>query len=112
LPRSPRRLSYNNQSFGTATTHEVRTHVHPNAAGHVDADDTPADTGIDYLALVEAEHREATRRSINFADLANDNPDPEDGDGPLPDRWPHEPPLPFPTPDDGDDGGAQQEATA
>jgi hypothetical protein len=26
-------------------------------------------TGIDYLALIEAEHRQATRRTINFADL-------------------------------------------
>ena len=29
-------------------------------------------TGIDYLALVEAEHRQATRRTINFGDLYSD----------------------------------------
>ncbi|TVR32325.1 MAG: hypothetical protein EA388_12170 [Nitriliruptor sp.] len=34
----------------------------------------PAPTGIDYLALLEAEHRQATRRSINFADLPDQEP--------------------------------------
>jgi putative transposase len=107
-------VRFNGQSMGTAAPHEVRTHTHPNAAGRDDPDDPPADTRIDYLALVQAEHREATRRSINFADLPNvDSADGDDtdADGPRPpDRWPHEPPLPFPepNPDDGDD----QEATA
>ena len=64
------------RDFGTALPHELKVHVHPKATAEppdvLDGmDSTP--TGIDYLALVEAEHRQATRRTINFADL-----DPED----------------------------------
>jgi transposase InsO family protein len=106
-------IRFNGQSMGRAAPHEVRTHVHPDAASRDDPDDPPAGTGIDYLALVEAEHREATRRSINFADLpSNSSGDDTDGDGPAqpPDRWPHEPPLPFPEPDP--DDGDDQETTA
>jgi putative transposase len=101
-------IRYNQQSFGTATVHDIRTHVHPTAAGHRDTgDDMPAPSGIDYLELVAAEHRDATRRSINFADLpardteSDDGDSDGDGDGPvLPDPWPHEPPLPFGDPTD------------
>jgi putative transposase len=107
-------VRFNGQSMGTAAVHEVRTHVHPKAASvNDDPDDPPAASGIDYLALVAAEHHEATRRSINFADLASDHDDDSDtdSDGPLlPDPWPHEPPLPFPQP--GPDDGEQREATA
>lgn len=110
-------IRFNGQSFGTATVHEVSTHVHPKAASHHDdPDDTPAEISIDYLSLIEAQHRDATRRSINFADLPDDHHDAadrsHDADGPappVPDRWPHEPPLPFDVPED--DRDAPQETT-
>jgi hypothetical protein len=82
----------------------VGTHVHPRAAGHiVEPDDMPANPGIDYLALVAAEHEQATRRTINFSALEPAGPgDDCDSDrghpGSAPDGW-EEPPLPFP---DGD----------
>jgi putative transposase len=102
-------IRYNQQSFGTATVHDIATHVHPNAASHRDADtdDPPVASGIDYLELVAAEHRAATRRSINFADLpAREDEQPDERE--LPDPWPHEPPLPF---DDPTDHQTHQEVT-
>lgn len=95
-------IRYHGQSFGIAAAHRIGTHVHPKAAVGLDApDDMPANSGIDYLELVAAEHRAATRRSINFADL----PD-SDGDHPpsTATAW-QQPPLPLPDPDgpDSDD---------
>jgi hypothetical protein len=56
----------------------VKTHVHPKATAEppevLDGmDATP--TGIDYLALIQAEHAQATRRTINFADLHDSDSD-------------------------------------
>lgn len=72
-------VRYHGQSFGPATPHTVGAHVHPKAASRDDdSDQPPAASGIDYLALVAAEHREATRAAINFADLTNPHPDHRD----------------------------------
>lgn len=71
-------VRFNGRDFGTAIGHELRTHVHPKATAEPPdvLDGMPATpTGIDYLALVEAEHRQATRRSINFADLPGNRHD-------------------------------------
>lgn len=94
-------IRYNGQSFGVARVHRLGTHVHPKATVHLEQpDDMPANPGIDYLALVAAEHHAATKRSINFSKLpASGN---GDGDGDTPSPW-HEPPLPFPGDDDDDD---------
>lgn len=94
-------VRFNGESFGTAAAHQVGTHVHPKATSHLEQpDDMPANSGIDYLALVEAEHRAATRRSINFADLPDPDGDdaaPPGADTPPPPPSPGwlEPPLPF-----------------
>ena len=67
----------NDRDFGTAVPHELKVHVHPKATTEPpDVLDGMTATGIDYLALIEAEHRQATHRTINFADLAH-----HDGDG-------------------------------
>ena len=75
-------IRWNHTSFGIAVPHQLHSHVHPQVDGRGDHDDQPPPaTGIDYLALVEAEHRDATRRSINFADLDpydHDNDEQED----------------------------------
>jgi hypothetical protein len=54
--------------------HELMIHTHPKATAEPPEllDGMPA-TGIDYLALIEAEHDQATRRTINFADLTDDS---------------------------------------
>jgi putative transposase len=66
-------VRHNGQTFGTAIPHELRTHVHPKASAEppdlLDGMPPTGPTGIDYLALIEQEHRAATRRTINFADL-------------------------------------------
>ena len=86
-------------------------------AGRGEADEhaaqTPSPVGIDYLALVEAEHRAATKVSINYAALPDAEPDEHDGErdaSPPRGVW-HEPALPLdPVPDeagrpDGHDDG-------
>jgi putative transposase len=112
-------VRFNGQSFGPAAVHQLGTHVHPKATSNLEhADDMPAvHSGIDYLGLVQAEHRAATRRSINFTDLLDtDSVTPRsDEDGPArvlsAAPW-LEPPLPFPDADhdgadtDDDDGTA------
>lgn len=102
-------VRWNGVSFGLAAAHQIGAHVHPKAVGSLTHhDDMPASTGIDYLALVAAEHRDATRRSINFADLPAGQPDQPDQPE-LPAPWPHEPPLPLP---DAATCDQAQEATA
>ena len=112
-------IRHQGRSFGMAAAHELGAHVHPRVAGRSDRDDhqaqtPPPSTGIDYLALVEAEHRDAARQAINFADLPHTQ-DPDTGRDDEPDRhthsdggqppphgsW-HEPPLPLSDPDDGE----------
>jgi len=71
-------VRYHGREFGPAIPHELAVHVHPKATAEPpDMLDGMASTptGIDYLALVEQEHRQATRRSINFADLDGDRED-------------------------------------
>lgn len=94
-------VRWNGQSFGTAATARIGTHVHPQASAHLTTpDDMPANPGIDYLALVAAEHQRATRRTINFAALPTD-PDPAPEPEPRPTNGWTEPPLPLDLPDDG-----------
>ena len=74
-------IRHNGQSFGEAVIHQISAHVHAQVDGrrdHEDDTDLSTPTGIDYLALIEAEHDQATRRTINFADLdrpETDRPD-------------------------------------
>jgi hypothetical protein len=87
-------IRWHEQSFGTAAIHTIGTHIHPDAAGQLAHPDDmpPVHSGIDYLALVAAEHQAATRRSINFADMTAT---PHGPATPAPSAW-DEPPLPFP----------------
>ncbi len=67
-------VRHDGRPFGTAVPHELKVHVHPKATAEPpELLDGMTATGIDYLALIEAEHRQATGRSINFADLAGDD---------------------------------------
>ena len=93
-------IRYHGQSFGIAKVHRLGVHVHPKATVHLEVpDDMPPNPGIDYLALVAAEYRAATRRSINFADLPAE-PAQTIAASHAQQPW-HEPPLPLP-PSDGD----------
>jgi putative transposase len=69
-------VRWDGRDFGVALPHQLTVHVHPKASAEPpDVLDGMATTptGIDYLALIEAEHRQATRRTINFADLTDDD---------------------------------------
>jgi len=70
-------VRHDGRPFGTAIPHELKVHVHPKATAEPPEllDGMTAATGIDYLALIEAEHRQATGRSINFADLNGNDSD-------------------------------------
>jgi putative transposase len=68
-------VRWDGRDFGLAVPHQLKVHVHPKATAEPpDLLDGMATTptGIDYLALVEQEHRQATRRTINFGDLYSD----------------------------------------
>jgi putative transposase len=71
-------VRFDGRDFGLAIPHQLTTHVHPKATAEppdvLDGMDTTP-TGIDYLTLIEDEHRQATRRPINFADLTGDDHD-------------------------------------
>ena len=110
-------IRYQGRSFGLAAPHEIGEHTHPKAAGRREADEheaqAPPPVGIDYLALVEAEHREATQVSINYAAMLQPDTD-RDGEPagepavPPPGAAWHEPTLPLEADgghphDDGDD---------
>ena len=68
-------VRYNNQGFGHALPHQLRTHVHPKASSERAGllDDMPSGpSNINYLELVEAEHEQASNQPINFHDLDRD----------------------------------------
>jgi putative transposase len=66
-------VRWDGRHFGVAVPHELKVHVHPKATAEPpEVLDGMTATGIDYLALIEAEHRQATRRPINFGDLYRD----------------------------------------
>jgi hypothetical protein len=50
--------------------HRIGRHVHPDASPET-ATVPPAATGIDYLALVAAQHREQLAERINYTDLSS-----------------------------------------
>jgi putative transposase len=78
-------VRHHGRPMGLAVPQVLSRRVHPAAvAGEVAGE--PTRTGIDYLALVDAAHDQATRRRISYTDL------------PDPDARPH------PDRDDGDDG--------
>jgi putative transposase len=61
-------IRYQGRPMGTAVPHRIGRHVHPDA--HPDTAPAPAPaTGIDYLALVAAQHRQQAAQRINYTDL-------------------------------------------
>ncbi|BAH56132.1 DDE-type integrase/transposase/recombinase [Rhodococcus opacus] len=55
-------VRYRGKSFGTATPHTISRHAHPKAKPETTAPQSPAQTGIDYLALTAVAHHEQLRR--------------------------------------------------
>lgn len=66
-------VRYQGRPMGTAVPHRIGRHVHPDA--HPDLPPPPAaPTGIDYLALVAAQHRKELATRINYTDLSSTGP--------------------------------------
>ena len=61
-------VRYSGRPMGTAVPHRIGRHVHPDAHPETAPAPAPA-TGIDYLALVAAQHREQVAQRINYNDL-------------------------------------------
>jgi putative transposase len=63
-------VRFQGRDMGAAVAHRVGVHVHPAARGAEDQQATqPTLTGIDYLALVHAQHTAHLERRVAFADL-------------------------------------------
>ena len=62
-------VRWNGKPFGLAAPQQIRRHSHPRAKPETPAGPPPA-TGIDYLAIIAAEHDAAQRQRINYGALA------------------------------------------
>jgi len=65
-------VRYQGRSMGTALPHRIGRHVHPDARPDLPPPATA--TGIDYLALVAAQHRAELAARINYTDLPATGP--------------------------------------
>lgn len=72
-------VRYQGRPMGTAVPHRIGTHVHPDAHPETAPAPAPA-TGIDYLALVAAQHRTQLAQRINYTDLPAGDSRPERSD--------------------------------
>jgi putative transposase len=63
------RVRYQGREMGMAVPQVIGRHVHPKAKADP-SPSTPPPSAIDYLGLIEARHREETRRRISYADLS------------------------------------------
>jgi putative transposase len=57
---------------GKALPHQISRHAHPKARPETPAEPPPATTGIDYLALIDAEHTRTLADKVNYAALADE----------------------------------------
>ena len=64
-------VRWNGKPFGLAIPQQIRRHAHPKARPETPGQPPPP-TGIDYLAIIAAEHDAAQRRRINYGALAGD----------------------------------------
>jgi putative transposase len=68
-------VRYQGRPMGTAVPHRIGRHVHPDARPDLPPPPAPP-TGIDYLALVAAQHRAQLAARINYTDLPAAGPHP------------------------------------
>jgi putative transposase len=66
-------VRWNAKPYGLAVPQQIRRHSHPKAKPETPAGPPPA-TGIDYLAIIDAEHQAAQRKRINYSALAAAGP--------------------------------------
>jgi putative transposase len=72
-------IRYQGRPMGTAIPHRIGRHVHPDAHPGTAPAPAPA-TGIDYLALIAAQHDQHVAQRINYTDLPVGDSHAEPGD--------------------------------
>jgi putative transposase len=67
-------VRHNATSFGEARARTIGRHVHSRAqAEPADAPATATATGIDYLAMIQADHHAKLTRKISYRDIDTDH---------------------------------------
>ena len=61
-------VRHNGRSFGEARARQIGRHVHPRAQAEP-ADQPAIPTGIDYLAMIKADHHAQLTRKISYRDI-------------------------------------------
>jgi putative transposase len=63
-------VRHDGRSFGEARARQIARHVHPRAQAEP-SDEPATPTGIDYLAMIEADHHANLARKISYRDTAD-----------------------------------------
>jgi putative transposase len=75
------RVRVDGADHGRALPHQISRHAHPKARPETPAEPPTPTTGIDYLGLLDAQHTATLAQKVNYAALAeeqpNQQPDPE-----------------------------------
>jgi putative transposase len=66
------RVRVDGADAGRALPHQITRHAHPKARPETPAEPARAGTGIDYLALIDAEHTRTLAGRVNYAALTTD----------------------------------------
>ena len=64
------RVRLDGADAGTALPFQINRHAHPKARPEVPAEEPPPTTGIDYLALIDAQHAAELANKVNYAAFA------------------------------------------
>jgi putative transposase len=80
-------VRHNGVDAGTATPFQIARHSHPKARPEIPAEGPPPHSGIDYLALLDAEHGRTTAAKVNYAALLG-SPETADHNNERPDGQP------------------------
>ena len=77
----PEKPSHRKSDRPTALPYHITRHAHPKARPEApgSGDDAPRATGIDYLALLDAQHNRQLAGRVNYAALGGDGGQPGHG---------------------------------
>ncbi|HEX5877863.1 MAG TPA: DDE-type integrase/transposase/recombinase [Actinomycetota bacterium] len=70
-------VRWHGRDMGAAVPHRIGRHVHAKARPEPDTNPPAAATGIDYLALVAAQHTAELADRVRYAQLPDQEPDPD-----------------------------------
>lgn len=64
-------VRHDGRSFGEARARQIGRHVHPRAQAEPSHDEPATPTGVDYLAMIKADHDAKLARKISYRDSAD-----------------------------------------